>query len=68
MEQFQNHPIGIPKLMKMHLKTFEHPRTPCFREYSPPPEAPIILPDSFPQGYCIQRSFFNLKQTAKMSL
>ena len=35
MEQFQNHPIGIPKLMEMHLKTFEHPRTPCFREYSP---------------------------------
>ena len=33
LEQFQNHPIGIPKLMKMHLKTFEHPRTPCFREY-----------------------------------
>ena len=32
LEQFQNHPIGIPKLMKMHLKTFEHPRTPCFRE------------------------------------
>ena len=35
LEQFQNHPIGIPKLMKMHLKIFEHPRTPCFRE-SPP--------------------------------
>ena len=33
--QFQNHPIGIPKLMKMHFKTFEHPRTPCFREYPP---------------------------------
>ena len=32
LEQFQNHPIGIPNLMKMHLKTFEHPRTPCFRE------------------------------------
>ena len=37
LEQFQNHPIRIPKLMKMHLKTFEHPRTPCFREYPPPP-------------------------------
>ena len=37
LEQFQNHLIGIPKLMKMHLKTFEHPRTPCFREYLPPP-------------------------------
>ena len=37
LEQFQNHPIGIPKLMKMHLKTFEHPRTPCFRECPPPP-------------------------------
>ena len=35
LEQFQNHPIGIPKLMKMHLKTFEHPHTPCFREYPP---------------------------------
>ena len=35
LEQFQNHPIGIPKLMKMHLKTFEHPRTPCFREHPP---------------------------------
>ena len=35
LEQFQNHPIGIPKLMKMRLKTFEHPRTPCFREYPP---------------------------------
>ena len=35
-EQFQNHLIGIPKLMKMHLKTFEHPRTPCFRENPPP--------------------------------
>ena len=35
LEQFQNHPIGIPELMKMHLKTFEHPRTPCFREYPP---------------------------------
>ena len=35
LEQFQNHPIGIPKLMKMHLKTFEHPRTPCFKEYLP---------------------------------
>ena len=32
LEQFQNHPIGIPKLMKMHLKTFEHLRTPCFME------------------------------------
>ena len=38
LEQFQNHPIGIPKLMKMHLKTSEHPRTPCFRENPPPPE------------------------------
>ena len=37
LEQFQNHPIGIPKLMKMYLKTFEHPRTPCFRENPPPP-------------------------------
>ena len=35
LEQFQNHPIGIPKLMKMHLKTFKHSRTPCFREYPP---------------------------------
>ena len=35
LEQFQNRPIGIPKLMKMHLKTFEHPCTPCFREYPP---------------------------------
>ena len=35
LEQFQNHPIGITILMKMHLKTFEHPRTPCFREYPP---------------------------------
>ena len=35
LEQFQNHPIGIPELMKMYLKTFEHPRTPCFREYPP---------------------------------
>ena len=37
LEQFQNHPIGIPKLMKMHLKTSEHPRTSCFREYPPWP-------------------------------
>ena len=36
LEQFQNRPIGIPKLMKMHLKTFEHPRTSCFRENPPP--------------------------------
>ena len=35
LEQFQNQPIGIPKLMKMHLKTFKHPRTPCFRENPP---------------------------------
>ena len=35
LKQFQNHPIGIPKLMKMHLKTFEHPRTPFFRETPP---------------------------------
>ena len=35
LEQFQNHPIGVPKLMKMHLKIFEHSRTPCFREYPP---------------------------------
>ena len=36
LEQFQNHPIGIPKLRKMHLKTFEHSRTPCFRSIPPP--------------------------------
>ena len=31
LEQFQNYPIGIPKMMKMHLWV---PRTPCFRENS----------------------------------
>ena len=40
LEQFQNHPIGIPNLMKMHLKKFEHPRTPCFRMY--PPGATLV--------------------------
>ena len=25
LEQFQNHPIGIPKLMKMHLKALSMP-------------------------------------------
>ena len=37
LEQFQNHPIGIPKMAKMHLKTFEHPRKSFFREYPPGP-------------------------------
>ena len=31
-----NPPIDIPKLTKMHLKTFEHPRIPCVSENPPP--------------------------------
>ena len=32
-----NPPIDIPKLSKMHLKTFEHPRIPFVSEKPPPP-------------------------------
>ena len=32
-----NPPIDIPKLTKMHHKTFEHPRIPCVSENPPPP-------------------------------
>ena len=49
LKQFQNHPIGIPKLMKMHLKNFEHPRTPYFRENPPPPG--LVLMTSKPIFY-----------------
>ena len=44
LEQFQNHPIGIPKMAKMHLKTFEHPRKSFFREYPPGPTTYTWIP------------------------